>query len=147
MAWLLRGGEVLAAAELAVDRRARRRGLLGRDRVVGALVIDPCRHVHTVGMRFALDVALCDRDGVVLRTCRLAPWRLAPLVRGARMVVEAEAGAFARWSLRVGDRLEVRPTRSDARGDDGDGPGDGDGRGDVVDLRDRSDAPRRERRP
>jgi uncharacterized protein len=137
MAWLLRDGEVLAAAEVAADRRARRRGLLGRDGVTGALVIDPCRHVHTARMRFAIDVALCDGDGVVLRTCRLAPWRLAPLVWRARLVVEAEAGAFARWSLRVGDRLEVRPTRADAGAD----------RDDVIDLRDRADAPRRERRP
>jgi len=139
MAWLLRDGDVLAAAELAADRRARRRGLLGRDGVTGALVIDPCRHVHTIGMRFALDVALCDRDGVVLRTCRLVPWRLAPLVRGARLVVEAEAGAFERWSLRAGDRLKVRLTRSD--GGSAGGAVDG-----VVDLRDRSDATRRERR-
>jgi uncharacterized membrane protein (UPF0127 family) len=26
----------------------------------------------------------------------------------ARSVVEAEAGAFARWGLHVGDRIEVR---------------------------------------
>jgi uncharacterized protein len=112
MAWLERDGEVLAAAEVAADRRARRRGLLGRDGVTGVLVLDPCRHVHSAGMRFPIDVALCDRDGVVLRTCRLAPWRLAPLVRRAHVVVEAEAGAFDRWGVRPGDRLRVLPTES-----------------------------------
>ena len=41
----------------------------------------------------------------------ICAFELAPPARRARVVVEAEAGAFERWSLRVGDRLEVRPTR------------------------------------
>jgi uncharacterized membrane protein (UPF0127 family) len=28
--------------------------------------------------------------------------------RGCRAVIEAEAGAFERWRLQVGDRLEVK---------------------------------------
>ena len=41
MAWLVCDARVLASAELADTRRARRRGLLGRDRIDGALVIEP----------------------------------------------------------------------------------------------------------
>lgn len=108
MAWLVRDGDVLAAAEVADTGRSRRRGLLGRDSFEGALVLQPCRHVHTLRMRFPLDVAFCDREGRVLRTCTLRPWRLAPLVRHAHFVVEAQEGAFDRWSLHVGDALEVR---------------------------------------
>jgi uncharacterized membrane protein (UPF0127 family) len=108
MAWLVRDGEVLAAAEIAVDARARRRGLLHRDTFEGAFVLRPCRHVHTVGMRFAIDVAFCDAAGVVLRTCTLAPWRLSPVVRRSAFVIEAEAGAFDRWRLQRGERLELR---------------------------------------
>jgi uncharacterized membrane protein (UPF0127 family) len=106
--WLVRDNEVLAAAEVASDPRSRRRGLLGRDRFEGALVLRPCRHVHTVGMRFAIDVAFCDVQGVVLKTRTLAPWRLSPVVYRAAFAVEAEAGAFERWALRVGDRVELR---------------------------------------
>ena len=62
MAWLVRDGDVLAAAEVADGARARRRGLLGRDAFEGALVLRPCRHVHTFGMRFPIDVAFCDRE-------------------------------------------------------------------------------------
>ena len=51
------GGHVLASAERAGDRRARAKGLLGRSGVDGAFVITPCRSVHTIGMKFALDVA------------------------------------------------------------------------------------------
>src|SRR2546430_1503881 len=71
------GGDILASAEVARGVRQRTRGLLGRDRkaVTGALVLRPCRQVHTIGMRFPIDVAFCDRDGVVLRTLTVAPWR------------------------------------------------------------------------
>ncbi len=108
MAWLLRDGEVLATLEVAADRRARSRGLLGRDGFEGALLLERTRSVHTVGMRFPIDVAVCDADLVVLRTRRLRPGRVTLPVRGGRHVLEAEAGAFARWGLVVGDQLEVR---------------------------------------
>ncbi len=107
MAWLVRDGDVLASAEVAATPRSRRRGLIGRRDLEGALVLRPCRHVHSLGMRFALDVACCDGSGVVLRTCTLAPWRVAPLVWRTAFVVEAKAGAFERWRLVAGDRLEV----------------------------------------
>jgi uncharacterized protein len=108
MGWLVRDGEVLAAVEIAATARARRRGLMHRDAFEGALVLRPCRHVHTVGMRFPIDVAFCDAEGAVLRTTTLSPWRFSPLVRRAAFAVEAEAGAFERWRLTRGDRLELR---------------------------------------
>jgi uncharacterized membrane protein (UPF0127 family) len=108
MGWLVRGEEVLAAAEVAVTRRQRRVGLLGRDELEGVLVLRPCRQVHTLRMRFPIDVAFCDRDGFVLHTASLAPWRLSRPVPRAYFAVEARAGAFDRWKLVVGDVVEVR---------------------------------------
>jgi len=108
MSWLVRDGDVLAAAEVAATARTRRRGLLGRDAFDGALVLRPCRNVHTVRMRFPIDVAFCDAEGLVLRTVTLAPWRVSPWVRRSAFVVEARAGAFDRWRLRAGDRIELR---------------------------------------
>ena len=108
MAWLLRDGEVLASLEVAATRRARSRGLLRRDGVEGALLLQPCRSVHTVGMRFPIDVAFCDEDLRVLRIVTMPRHRLSRLVWRSRTVIEAEAGAFARWGLRPGDQLEVK---------------------------------------
>lgn len=108
MAWLLRDGEVLASLEVAGSRRARSRGLLGRDGVDGALLLRPCRSVHTVGMRFPIDVAFCDDEMRVLRVVTMPRHRLSRLVWRSRAVIEAEAGAFARWGLRPGDQLEVK---------------------------------------
>jgi len=106
--WLVRDGAVLASAEAASGRRARRRGLLGRPGLDGALVLRPCRQVHSIGMRFAIDVAFCDREGRVLRTATLRPGRVSRPVLRAAWAVEAEAGAFARWGLATGDLIEVR---------------------------------------
>ena len=108
VAWLVCDGRVLASAELADDRSTRRRGLLGRDGVEGAMVITRCRWVHTIGMRFPLDVAYLDAEGVVLKTLRMSRHRMGVPVLNATTVIEAEAGAFGRWGLHVGDAIEIR---------------------------------------
>ena len=107
-AWLLRDGEVLAALEVAETRQERVQGLLGREGIDGAILLRPARSVHSVGMAFTLDVAFCTKDLVVLRTICLRPGRMTrPALKGG-VVIEAESGAFERWKLRPGDRLEIR---------------------------------------
>ena len=68
------------------------------------------RRVHTIGMRFPIDVAFCDAEGmVVLARCTTgAVAARSPCGARAAFVIEAEAGAFERWRLRVGDRVELR---------------------------------------
>jgi uncharacterized protein len=106
--WLVSDGRVLASLEVASARSDRRRGLLGRDGIDGALLLERVRWVHTIGMRFPIDVAYLDAEGNVLKAVRMGRHRIGMPVPKARSVVEAEAGAFARWGLHVGDRLEVR---------------------------------------
>ena len=108
MSWLVRDGDVLATAEIAHTAKARRKGLLGRDDVDGALVIRPCRNVHTVGMRFPIDVAFCDRYGFVLHKHTLAPRRVSRPVWRSYFAIEARAGSFERWKLEPGDVVEIR---------------------------------------
>jgi uncharacterized protein len=88
--------------EVASTRRARGRGLLGRDGIAGALWLPGVRSVHTVGMRFPIDVAWLDDDGRVLRIRTMRPWRVSRWVRRAAGVLEAEAGTFAREGVAVG---------------------------------------------
>lgn len=106
--WLLSDGRVLASAARTTSRAERRRGLIGLQHVDEPLVITPCRWVHTIGVRTELDVAYLDEAGTVLRTEQLRPGRVAAPVPRARTVIEAGAGAFGRWQLRVGDIVEVR---------------------------------------
>ena len=106
--WLVRDGTVLASLEIADTRAARMRGLLGREEFAGALLLRPARSVHTLRMRFPIDVAFLDADLVVLRAMTMVPWRVTLPVLGARAVLEAEAGAFRSWGLTVGDQLDVK---------------------------------------
>jgi uncharacterized membrane protein (UPF0127 family) len=106
--WLVRDGKVLATLEVADGVRERTRGLLGRDGIEGALLLRPARSVHTFGMRFAIDVAFLDRDMRVLRMLTMARNRVALPVWRSHAVVEAEAGAFGSWGLRLADELEIR---------------------------------------
>ena len=107
-AWLIRDGEVLAALEVAGSVGARLRGLLGREGIDGALLLPHARSVHTVGMRFPLDVAFCDGDLRVLGTVVMPPYRIGRPRLRARCVIEAQQGAFERWRLRPGDHLEIK---------------------------------------
>jgi len=106
--WLLRDGTVLASAEVATSLSARARGLLGRDGIEGALILERTRSVHSFGMRFAIDVAFLGRDLEVVDITHLVPWRVALPRRRGRTVLEAQSGAFERWALQCGDRLELR---------------------------------------
>ncbi len=113
MAWLVCDAHVLASADVATTRRERRRGLTGRDSFEGALVLERCRWIHTFGMRFPIDVAYLDAAGIVLKTASMQPNRPAAPVRHAAAVIEAEAGAFERWGLHVGDQIEIRTDDAD----------------------------------
>jgi len=110
--WLVSEGRVLAAAKLATSRTDLRRGLLGVTTVDEPLVLMPCSWVHTIGMKVAIDVAHVSTDGLVLRTATLKPWRIGARNSQSHMIVEAAAGSFERWNIRIGSPLEVRYVQS-----------------------------------
>ncbi|GHJ94927.1 hypothetical protein SNE510_44460 [Streptomyces sp. NE5-10] len=93
--------------EVAASYRARRRGLLGRDGVAGAMLLTPANSVHTFGMRFPIDVAYLDRRLRVLAVVTMRPGRLGLPRPRARHVLEAEAGTMAGWGLRPGVVITV----------------------------------------
>jgi uncharacterized membrane protein (UPF0127 family) len=100
-------GAPVAPVEVARSFAERSRDLLGRDGVEGAMWIEPASSVHTVGMRFPIDVAFLDRRGHVLRTVTMAPNRLTRVVLRSRVVVEAEVGSFAAWGLGPGNQVAL----------------------------------------
>jgi uncharacterized protein len=99
------GTAIATAVEVAATRRTRNRGLLGRPSLdpATALVLTPCKAVHTAFMQFAIDVVFVDRAGGVVRIVRdLRPWRMAAALR-AHAVVELAGGALRPHDLSVGD--------------------------------------------
>lgn len=95
---------------IARGTRARLRGWLGRrdaPRDEGLLLV-PCESIHTVGLRFPIDVILLDGDGRVLGARHaLRPWRLA-IAWGTRAVLELPAGTLHASGLHAAGRLRFR---------------------------------------
>jgi uncharacterized protein len=85
------GGEVVVVE--AASALARLRGLAGLEEIPGdvGLWLPRTRSVHTVGMRFALDLVWLGREGVVRVDREVKPWRHRGVWR-ARAVVEVGAG-------------------------------------------------------
>ena len=117
MPWLVHEGRVLASLEIADSRSSRRRGLLGRDGIDGAMLLRPAKSVHTVKMRFAIDVAHVadvdqadgdDAELVVLSVTTMTPGRMGKWSPRANGVIEAEAGSFRQWGLEPGMTLQIR---------------------------------------
>ena len=60
--------------------------------------------LHSLGMRFSLDIAYCDRAGRILRVLTLRPFQIAPRVPGAALAWEMLAGALE--GIAVGETLQ-----------------------------------------
>lgn len=85
-------------------------GLLGTAGIEegGGLWIVPCRGVHTLGMRYPIDVAFLDARGVVVGILEgLPPNRVGRVFRDARGALELRAGTIAATGTEPGDRLEL----------------------------------------
>jgi uncharacterized protein len=106
--WLLRDGDVVCALEMTDSFGERFKGLRGRRGCEGGLHLAGARSVHTLGMKFALDVAFLSDDLVVVRLVRMPPWRLSLPRRGVRSVLQTEVGSLERWGVQVGDQLVIR---------------------------------------
>lgn len=75
------------------------------------LLISPCRQVHTFGMRFAIDVAFLNHQGVIVQcTPSLTPFRMAGAT-DATQVLELRAGAIAELGLAAGQQLTLQAQR------------------------------------
>ena len=108
MAWLVRGGDVLAAVEVVESRRSGR-SVARLKELDGALLLRrrPLM-VQTLTAGVAVDVAFCDHEMAVRSTVCLGRRGLALPRPKAACAVVARAGAFERWGLASGDQLEVK---------------------------------------
>jgi uncharacterized membrane protein (UPF0127 family) len=106
-------GEMVVIPELLVAKKmlSRMVGLLGRSGLKegSAMLLSPCGSIHTVGMKFSIDLIFLDKRQRVVRTvCGVRPNRFVLGGRGAKSVVEIESGWFDMSQVSVGDDLCVR---------------------------------------
>ena len=88
----------------------RLRGLLGK-RELGAeeaLWIVPCKSVHTIGMRFPIDLIFVDKRHEVVGTIPgMRPYGVTRFYSKADSVLELQPGTIEKSGTGVGDRLEI----------------------------------------
>ena len=103
-----RDGRVVCEQCLVAARPLRRmRGLLGRRQLPSGegILLRPAASIHTLFMRFPIDVVFLDGNDVVVGIePEVRPWRLAAR-KNARAVLELPAGECARRGLDVGDAV------------------------------------------
>jgi hypothetical protein len=102
-------GTVAERVNWAISFRARRRGVRGRGPLDPdeALVIWPCRQVHTIGVPFPLDAVFCDERMLVLHVETLSPRRISRRVGRARCCVELRGGRAEACGVVPGVRLSL----------------------------------------
>ncbi len=91
---------------------SRTRGFLGRPSPANGegLLLSPCRAVHTMGMKFTLDVLFLDRQGRVLALYPdLGPRRHTAWHGTARYALEVPAGTIAASGTQEGDLIVWLP--------------------------------------
>jgi uncharacterized membrane protein (UPF0127 family) len=72
------------------------------------LWITPSQGVHTIGMKFPIDVVYLDKGHRVIHLSHsLPPFRIAAIRLRARSVIELPAGTLAQTQTSVGDVLEI----------------------------------------
>jgi uncharacterized membrane protein (UPF0127 family) len=99
-------GEAVDVADTSAKRRT---GLLGKDGLAAGegLWIVPCEGIHTIGMKFPIDVVFLSRKHEVLKVrSRMDKWRISCCLR-AHSVLELPAGTVERTGTRKGDQLEL----------------------------------------
>lgn len=67
----------------------------------------PGGSIHTIGMRFSIDVIYLDNDGKVLKIePEMRPFRLSFAPKGTRSVLELSSGNAKRTGIYLEDTLE-----------------------------------------
>ena len=98
------------AIRLARSFWQRFKGLMFSARLLAgqALLIPRCSSVHTLFMRYPLDLVYLDRNGQVVKLVHgLRPWRVSWGGQTAAHTVEMAAGGITYCGLALGSRLTL----------------------------------------
>ena len=90
-------------------------GLLNRKALAPGegLLLDRCYGIHTIGMRFPIDVLFLDKELHVMRAVQALPPFRTCVVRQAVYVLELPVGAIRASLTEAGDQIQMRTTGTD----------------------------------
>ncbi len=106
-----KAGSLLVVAEVADTFFLRLKGLLGRPSLSSrrGILLKPANSIHTIGMKFAIDVIYVDQHGIILKIVEnMPPGKIGLPVAGTSYVIETAGGEISKIAPSVGDRLDAR---------------------------------------
>lgn len=109
------GKIIVRHVEVARTLAERMKGLLGRDTLPGnhGLLLSPCGSIHTLFMRFSLDLIFLDKGLKVVQFCRdVKPNGMAGGGPLAHSVIEVQSGWLDAGAVHEDDQLSLEPSGS-----------------------------------
>lgn len=101
--------QLIGPVILADNFFTRLRGLLGRtfDGTFNGLLLRPCGEIHTMGMKYPIDVAFLNEMGEVISVHHAVPPG-KPMIKAknARMTLELPEGSIEKYNIELGSKVE-----------------------------------------
>lgn len=99
-------------AKIADNFFSRLKGLLGKLCLATGegLILVSCDSVHTLFMRFPIDVAFVNKENMIIKTYScLKPWRLSAIFLNSALCLELPAGVLSVTRTQEGDHIKIEP--------------------------------------
>jgi uncharacterized protein len=70
--------------------------------------IDHCSSIHTVGMRYSLDVIFLGRKGKIIKIFeKIPPFRFTPFIKNAKKAIELYPGTIRTKKIRLQEHIVI----------------------------------------
>lgn len=100
---------ILDEVDFAQNFYTRLKGLLGKKDIKSrcGLIIKPCNSIHTIGMKFTIDVAFISNDNRVIHIInQMSPGKISPIIKNSSYCIETKGGQLDDLTLSIGDEIE-----------------------------------------
>lgn len=105
--------QTIATLKFANSYFSRLKGLMFKKKLDYVLLLKPLKSkhkflssVHTLFMRFTIDLVFLDKNKKVLETAQLSPWKFYIPHKPANYILEMEKGAIKKYQIAIGDKLD-----------------------------------------
>jgi len=110
---VLRNGQKIAGDVYVADTfLTRLKGLLFKKEMNEdkGLLIRPCSQVHTIGMKFNIDVVFLSNSGEVVHTeIDMEPGSVSPHIKFSNQILELKGGTIRKLSITRGQQMTLEP--------------------------------------
>lgn len=113
---LIDGREIAGSVRMANTFMERLKGLLFEKELheEQGLLINPCNQVHTIGMKFNIDVVFLAKSGEVIHIEReMTPGKVSPFIKHCHQILELKEGIIEKKCIIIGKRIAFDPIYND----------------------------------